>query len=252
MAQSGFEGKVAVVTGGTKGIGFEIADALLKAGAKVAITYLKDEESALKAEGLLRSEADNDYLILRSDVSDRKSTNTLIGRIKDSWDTPVSCIVNNAGNLKQGKFFELSDDQWETTMRTNLMGPFILCQEMMRDMAPSGSIVNIASIGGQIGGDRAPDYAASKAGLISLTRSLARIGSRYSVRVNAVAPGWIETPIFSEDQLGELREKAKEVVPLGRMGTPREVAESVLFLLSDAASYITGHCLNVNGGLYFG
>lgn len=252
MIQSEFEEKVAIVTGGTKGIGFAIADDLLKAGARVVITYLKDDENAIQADSLFKGESGRDYLLLKSDVTDRKSTRSLLDSIEDHWHTPITYVVNNAGILKQGDFFELTDDQWEATMRNNLMGPFILCQETMKVMSPAGSIVNIASIGGQVGGDRAPDYAASKAGLISLTRSLARIGSRYSVRVNSVAPGWIETPIFSEDQLGELKKRAKEVIPLGRTGSPEEVAKPVLFLLSDAASYITGHCLNVNGGLYFG
>jgi len=252
MTRSGFEKKVAIVTGGTKGIGFSIAEALMKSGAKVAVTYLKDEDSAIRAQSAFKGESGLDYLLLRSDVSDRKSTRSLLDRIRDHWHAPVTYVVNNAGILTQGDFFDLTDDQWETTMRSNLMGPFILCQETMRGMAPSGSIVNISSVGGQVGGDKAPDYAASKAGLVSLTRSLARIGSRYGVRVNAVAPGWIETPIFSEDQLSRLKGKAKDVIPLGRIGSPEEVARPVLFLLSEAASYITGHCLNVNGGLYFG
>ncbi len=252
MIQFDFREKVAIVTGGTKGIGFAIAHALVKAGAMVAITYRSDDEAAARASSILAKASDTGFVVVRADMGDRKATQGLLGMIKDRWRTPISRVVNNAGILHQGDFFDLTDRRWESTMRNNLMGPFILCQETLRDMASKGSIVNIASIGGQVGGDRAPDYAASKAGLISLTRSLARIGSAYGVRVNAVSPGWIETPIFSTAQLDRLRKAAAAEVPLGRMGTPEEVTGAVLFLLSDAASYITGHCLNVNGGLYMG
>lgn len=252
MVQFSFEEKVAIVTGGTTGIGLAISGMLVRAGARVAITYVNEDDSVPRAGSILGKEPHGEFALIRSDAADREATRTLVRAVEDKWHAPVSHIVNNAGILKQGDFFDITDRQWETTMRNNLMGPFILCQEIMRDMAPNGSIVNIASIGGQIGGDKAPDYAASKAGLISLTRSLARIGSRSGVRVNAVSPGWIETPIFSKPRLEELREQAKEVIPLGRMGTPEEVASTVLFLLSDAASYVTGHCLNVNGGLFFG
>ena len=252
MVQFEFEGRIAIVTGGIKGIGLAVAEALVNAGARVAITYIDDDKSANRAEMLLRGRTNRECLVVKSDASDRRNIRTLIKKIEARWHMPVSFIVNNAGILKQGDFFEITDGQWETTMRTNLMGPFILCQELMKKMAPGGSIVNVASVGGQIGGDKAPDYAASKAGLISLTRSLARIGSRHGVRVNAIAPGWIQTPIFSDDQIAKLRIKAKETIPLGRIGTPEDVAPAVLFLLSEAASYITGHCLNVNGGLFFG
>jgi len=252
MVQFNFKGKIAIVTGGIKGIGLAVADALVSSGAKVAVTYKEDDEGAGRAEEILKGRSDRDCLVVKSNAADRESTRSLIRSVETRWDTPVSLVVNNAGILSQGDFFDITDNQWETTMRTNLMGPFILCQEIMKKMASGGSIVNISSVGGQIGGDKAPDYAASKAGLISLTRSLARIGSKNGVRVNAVAPGWIETPIFSGDQVEELRVKARECIPLGRTGTPEDVAPAVLFLLSEAASYITGHCLNVNGGLFFG
>ena len=247
-----FQGRVVLVTGGTKGIGKAIVLALLKSNTRVVLTYSSDDEAASEFDVFLKQNKDFDYLLLKSDIADRKAVRHLLQESNDRWDQSLFGIVNNAGILSQGDYFTLSDQQWDRTFEVNLKGPFIICQEALKVLEPDGSIVNIASIGGQIGGDRAPDYAASKAGLISLTRSLARIGSRWGVRVNAVAPGWIETPIFLEDQLGELQKRAKEEIPLGRMGSSEEVAKPVLFLLSEAASYITGHCLNVNGGLYFG
>ena len=247
-----FKDRTILVTGGTKGIGKSIVLALLESKARVVLTYSSDEGAASDFDMFLRKKKNYNYMLLRSDVADRQDVRHLLRESCEKWGQSIFGIVNNAGILTQGDFFTLSNKQWDKTLEVNLKGPFIICQEAIKALGQDGAIVNIASVGGQIGGDRAPDYAASKAGLISLTRSLARIGSQYGVRVNAVAPGWIETPIFSEDQLGELKDKAKEVIPMGRIGNPEEVAKPVLFLLSDAASYITGHCLNVNGGLYFG
>ena len=122
----------------------------------------------------------------------------------------------------------------------------------MKEGSKSGAIVNISSVGGQTGGNKAPDYAASKAALISLTKSVARLGSIIGIRSNAVSPGWVETDIFTVARLAELKEEAKKAIPMQRMGLPLEVSRAVLFLLSDDASYVTGHCLNVNGGLYLG
>ena len=247
-----FQGRVVLVTGGTKGIGKAIVLALLRSNARVAFTYSSDDEVASEFDVFLRKNKEFDYMLLKSDIADRKDVRHLLQESNKRWGHPLFGIVNNAGILSQGDFFNISDQQWDETFEVNLKGPFILCQEALKDLERGGAVVNIASVGGQIGGDKAPDYAASKAGLISLTRSLARIGSMWGVRVNAVAPGWIETPIFSEEQLVELKKKAEEMVPLGRVGSPEEVAQAVLFLLSDSASYVTGHCLNVNGGLYFG
>ena len=159
--------------------------------------------------------------------------------------------MNNAGILKQGDFFKLSDEQWDRTMAVNLKGPFMIAQECMLKMKFGGSIVNVSSIGGQIGGDKAPDYAASKAALICLTRSLAKIGSKYNIRVNAVAPGWINTPIFDKDKIAELKRLAKTEIPIGRIGQPQEVSNVIIFLLSDNSAYITGQVINVNGGMLY-
>lgn len=252
MSKYDFHGRVALVTGGIKGIGRAIAVELLKNNAKVAICFDRDTVSAEQMDQLLKQQGLNDYIILQKDVSTRESVRQLLQAIDDKWHQPIAYLVNNAGILKQGNFFELPDEQWDRTLTVNLKSVFILAQECLPKMKAGDAIVNLASIGGQIGGDKAPDYAASKAAIISLTRSLARLGSTRGVRSNAVAPGWIETPIFDAGRIAELKEEAKIKIPLGRMGRPEEVAAAVLFLLSEDASFITGHTLNINGGMYLG
>lgn len=250
-----FCNKVALVTGGTRGIGYSISRALLSAGCNVVISFAHDEQSA-EAVGLKFNKlgfSENNYLVLKSDVSKREEIIELVRRASDKWEGSISFLVNNAGILKQGNFFELTEEQWDYTFATNLKGPFFLCQQIMPLMEnlKKPAIVNIVSIGGQTGGPKAPDYAASKAALICFTQSMARIGAPMGIRVNAVSPGWIKTGIFSEEISSEMIKEARSKIPMKRMGKPEEVADAVVFLLSDKASYITGHVLNVNGGMYF-
>jgi 3-oxoacyl-[acyl-carrier protein] reductase len=247
-----FQQRVALVTGGTKGIGRAIVAGLLRGQARVVVTYSRDESAATAFQNSLSAEEQSRVHLLKSDVSCRADVHNLFRKPVGPWGEPISLVVNNAGILKQGDFQDLSDEQWDQTFAVNLKGPFMVGQEFLKHGPDGGAVVNISSIGGQTGGNRAPDYAASKAGLISLTRSLARLGTARGMRVNAVSPGWIVTDIFTEDQLIHLQKEATEVIPLGRMGKPEEVASAVLYLLSEEASFITGHCLNVNGGLYFG
>ena len=255
MIDDYFSGKIALVTGGTRGIGKAISRVLLSIGCNVAISYARDEQSAeiarLDFEKLGISE--KNYLIIKSDVSKRDDIKKIVASSTKKWGDSISFLVNNAGVLKQGNFFELTEEQWDYTLATNLKGPFLLCQEIMPVMANTQepAIVNIVSIGGQTGGPKAPDYSASKAGLICFTQSMARIGAPMGIRVNAISPGWIVTGIFSEEKIGEMTEAAKSKIPMKRMGTPEEVADAVIFLLSHKASYITGHVLNVNGGMHF-
>jgi NAD(P)-dependent dehydrogenase (short-subunit alcohol dehydrogenase family) len=240
----------ALVTGGTKGIGRAIAEALLAAGVPVVVTWSRDAEAAAAMQA--HHPADR-LLVVRSDVSQKAAINALAERIAAHWSAPVRFLVNNAGILQQGDVFQLPEEQWDRTLAVNLKGPFLLCQYLLPRMAglEGASVVNISSIGGQTGGPLAPDYAASKAALICLTQSMARHGAKIGVRVNAVAPGWIDTGIFSPERARTIAEEARQKVPLGRLGTPAEVADSVLFLLSTSARYITGQTLNVNGGLHF-
>jgi 3-oxoacyl-[acyl-carrier protein] reductase len=244
-----FEGSIALVTGGTKGIGCAIVEALLAAGAKVVCTYSRDEAAAERLRSKVSSIGEGRFFAVRHDAATADGAEVLFNEVSRLCAATPTLLINNAGILTQKPFCDLEESQWDRTFAVNLKGPFLLSQHFMK-LPGANAIVNIASIGGQIGGDKAPDYAASKAALICLTKSLARIGSRSGIRVNAVAPGWILTEIFTCEQAHRLAEQAKVDVPLGRMGTPSEVARAVLFLLSNDASYITGHCLNINGGLY--
>ncbi len=252
MVRYDFSGQAALVTGGTKGIGRCIALALLETGAQVVVTFSRDQDAASRFQSGLSSEQAANTLLIRSDVSDPDEAVRVFSATKNRFQRPLTMVVNNAGILQQGDFLELDAQSWDRTLEVNLKGPFLVGQELLRSGVAGASMVNISSVGGQTGGPRAPDYSASKAGLISLTRSLARLGAAGGTRVNAVAPGWIKTEIFTPQQLQELEDEATRVVPLGRLGSPEDVAKAVLWLLSDESSYLTGHCLNVNGGLYFG
>jgi NAD(P)-dependent dehydrogenase (short-subunit alcohol dehydrogenase family) len=250
-----FDRRLAVVTGASRGIGKAIASALLESNANVIGTYASDEVAAKQCRVELAPFGER-FLLIKNDVSRREDVIRIFDHATERFGQSIQMLVNNAGVLKQGDFLELTDTDWDQAFDVNMKGPFMLSQELLRSRrqvnAGPASIVNISSVGGQTGGNKAPDYAATKAALISLTRSLARIGAQCLVRSNAVAPGWIQTDIFSAEQLESLQSEARKVIPLERMGQPAEVAMAVLFLLSDASSYITGHCINANGGMYFG
>ena len=246
-----FNSGVVLVTGASRGIGKQIALDLLNSNCLVIGVYSSDESSANNCREDFKMYGDR-FELIKKDVSIKSNVSYIFEHANGKWGRGVEMLVNNTGILKQGDFSELSAAQWSQTLKVNLEAPFLLCQEFLKCCKNKGSIVNIASIGGQIGGDKAPDYAASKAAIISLTRSIAKIGSKNNIRSNAVSPGWIQTEIFTEKQLLKLKIEAKSQIPLGRMGNSNEVSKAVMFLLSDASSYITGHCLNVNGGMYFG
>jgi len=244
--------KLVLVTGGTKGIGRAVVLTLLQQGYLPIINYSRDSQSAQTFESELKSLGYHDFVFMQGDIARRETSLRILKMARDRFNAPIAFLVNNAGILNQGDFFALTEEQWDRTLAVNLKGPFHTCQELMPQMQGlSAAIVNVVSIGGQTGGPKAPDYAASKGALMTFTQSMARLGSAMGIRVNAVSPGWINTGIFSEDQLVELTEEARHTIPLGRMGDPAEVANVIVFLLSEQASYITGQIINVNGGMYF-
>ena len=245
--------KVVLVTGGTKGIGRSIALLLLKNHYNTLITYSNDDVSAKAMKNELTKIGYSNFHIIKADVSKKENTIKLISIAKERWNASISYVVNNAGILKQGNFFDLKNEEWDKTFSVNLKGVFYLCQKLMPIMKKNGggSIVNIVSIGAQTGGKLAPDYAASKGALITFTQSMAMLGADMGIRVNAVSPGWIDTGIFTPERYLSIAEEAKTKIPLKRLGKPEEVAEAVMFLLTKKSSYITGQVLNVNGGMYF-
>ena len=239
--------KTAVVTGASRGIGRATAKMLCKSGYAVALIYKSNDEKAdeLKREMLSQGFVAECY---KADVSDSSQVNKAFEDITAELGH-ISVLVNNAGVSSQALFTEITDEMWRETVDTNLTGVFNCCRAALPGMIKnhSGVIVNIASMWGEVGASCEAHYAASKAGVIALTKSLAREVGISGIRVNAVSPGVIKTDmldIFSENDLEALRAET----PLSRLGTPEDVANVVEFLVSDRASFITGQVLCVNGG----
>jgi 3-oxoacyl-[acyl-carrier protein] reductase len=237
------DGKVALVTGGSRGIGAAISRELARAGAKVAINYRAGQESAEEVAGEIGG------LAIQADVSDPEEVNALIARVEGELGD-IDAVVNNAGITRDTLIARMNDDDWEMVIDTNLRGTFNTCRAVSRKMLRrrAGSIVNLSSVVGVHGNPGQANYAASKAGIIGLTKALAReLGSR-GVRVNAIAPGYISTEltnVLSEEARGLILQNT----PLGRLGEPEDVAGAVRFLCSDEAAFITGEVLLVDGGL---
>lgn len=250
MSRFSLSGKNAVVTGGSRGIGRAIALGLAEAGADIVLTYREKRTDADAAARDIEKRGRR-ALVLQMDVADRASVEAAAKDAKAFG--PISILVNNAGINKPTDFDQVSDADWDTILATNLKGPFICAQTflpLLKD-AGGGSIVHIGSVSGQYGGPRTAHYAASKAGLISLAQVIARFGAQYNVRSNTVAAGLIASDMAAAGMAAASVQKAAEGIVLKRMGTQAEVADAVVFLASDASSYITAQTLNVNGGLYF-
>lgn len=245
-------GRVALVTGGSRGIGAEIVQALARAGADVAFTYKSSVDLARDVASRARASGVH-AVALPASEGQRSDSIKALAEISEALG-PVDILVNNAAIAQEKPFSEISDDDWDLVLGVNLRGPFIWCQETAPGMAERGwgRVVNIASVGGQWGGARQPHYAAAKAGLISLTRSLARLYSNSGVTANAVSPGLVRTDMTATEIDSAAGREKIAAIPIGRTGTVREVADAVVFLASDASSYITGQTLGVNGGMYFG
>jgi 3-oxoacyl-[acyl-carrier protein] reductase len=250
MTRFSLSGKNAVVTGGSRGIGRAIALGLADAGADIVLTY-RDQRDAAAAVAAEIKDRGRRALALKMNVTDRASV-AAAAKAARSFGA-ISILVNNAGINKPTDFDQVSDADWDTILDTNLKGPFICAQEflpLLRD-AGGGAIVHIGSVSGQYGGPRTAHYAASKAGLISLAQVVARFGAAANVRSNTVAAGLIASDMAAAGMAAASVQKAAEGIILKRLGRSDEVADAVVFLASDAASYITAQTLNVNGGLYF-
>jgi len=237
------DGKVALVTGGSRGIGAAISRELAKAGAKVALNYRAGEEAADEVA------EDIGGLAVRADVSKPEEVQALIEHVEGELGD-IDALVNNAGVTRDTLIARMTDDDWQTVIDTNLRGTFNTSRAVSRKMLRrrAGSIVNLSSVVGVHGNPGQANYAASKAGIIGLTKALAReLGSR-GVRVNAIAPGYISTEltdVLNDEQRGLILQNT----PLGRLGEPEDVARAVRFLCSDEAAFITGEVLLVDGGL---
>lgn len=245
------QGKAALVTGGSRGIGRAICVALAKAGARVALTYREQAEAARSVVETIQQEG-GVALAIKMDVRDRTSIRAALDVCRDEFGG-LEVLVNNAGINKPTDFDQVTDDDWDEILAINLKGPFLCSQEALPLLRArgGGSIINIGSVSGQYGGPRTAHYAASKAGLISLGQVIARFGAKDGIRCNTVAAGLIASEMAASGLQSPAVKQAAESIPLRRLGLPEEVADMVVFLASDASSYVTAQTMNINGGLYF-
>ena len=244
--------RVVLVTGASRGIGRAIAINFAHSGCNVVFAFNKNAQAAeLAVEELQIS--NHRALAIQMAVEDRSSVVKALEMVRRHWG-PVDILVNNAAVAQEIPFDMITDHDWDRMMAINLHGPFICAQECLPDMIERGwgRIINITSIGGQWGGFNQVHYAASKAGLINFTRSLAKIYSGTGVTTNAVAIGLVETDMSAGELATEAGQKKARAIPCGRLGRVQDIADTVAFLASDQAGYITGQTINVNGGMYFG
>jgi 3-oxoacyl-[acyl-carrier protein] reductase len=242
--------RVAVVTGASRGIGLAVARTLALEGCRVAMVALSQarlEESARELAAL-----GADCLPLVADVADQDQVRNLFRTVAQRWGT-VDFLVNNAAITRDRLLLRMTREDWDGVLDTNLRGVFFCTREAVALMLRPrfGRIVNVSSVVAQTGNPGQANYVASKAGLIGFTRAVAREVASRNITVNAVSPGYIETDM-TRSMAEEPRKALLGMIPLGRMGSAADVAASVKFLLSEDAAYITGHVLNVNGGMYMG
>ena len=239
---------VAIVTGGSRGIGRAIALELARAGAKVVVNYAGHGEKAEETLSLIQ-EVGGEALAVQADVSQVEDVERLIQTTLKTYGK-IDILVNNAGITRDTLLLRMNETDWDAVLDTNLKGVFLCTKAVSKSMMKqrSGVIINISSVVGITGNAGQANYSAAKAGIIGFTKSIAReLGSR-GIRVNAVAPGYISTDMT--ESLGEeVREQVMTQIPLGRMGQPEDIARTVVFLASPAASYITGQTLAVDGGM---
>lgn len=240
--------KVAIITGASRGIGRIIAAALAAQGAKVVASArnaeaLESLAAEIKAQG-------GDVVAVVADVAVEADANNLIEQAVANYGK-VDILINNAGITRDGLLLRMKSEDWDAVLDTNLKGAFLCTRAVAKIMSKqrSGRIINMSSVVGEMGNAGQANYCASKAGLIGLTKSVARELARRNVTVNAITPGFIVTDM-TENMTDKAREAMTEQIPLGRLGESEDVANAVLFLASDQSSYITGQVLGVNGGMY--
>jgi 3-oxoacyl-[acyl-carrier protein] reductase len=241
-------GEIALVTGGSRGIGRACAVALGRAGAEVLVNYVSNAAKAEETCAAIRGEGGKASAVA-FDIANAEQTQQVIEAILKEKKR-ISILVNNAGITRDGLMMRYSANDWDQVLNTNLRGAFTTSQAVIRPMMRErkGTIIHMSSIVGIIGNPGQAAYCAAKAGLIGLTKSMAKELATRNIRVNAVAPGYVQTDM-TEELNAEQREGILKAIPLGRVGTPEEIANAVVFLASPASQYITGQVLVVDGGM---
>ncbi len=245
---SRFEGKAAIVTGASRGIGREIALHLANEGAKVAVNYSGSKDKADEVVEIIKN-AGGEAFAIQADVSNPDSVKNMIDETIATFGS-IDILVNNAGITRDNLLMRMKEDEWDDVININLKGVFLctkgVTRQMMRQRA--GKIVNVASIVGVSGNPGQANYVAAKAGVIGLTKTTAKELATRNINVNAVAPGFITTDM-TETLSEDVQKQMLANIPLGKLGSPENVAKTVLFLLSDDAAYITGQTIHVDGGM---
>ncbi len=246
-----FKGQVALITGASSGIGRATAEAFAAEGARVAVNYLKNQAGAEAAASDIRQKG-GEAITVRADVTKSAEIEAMFARVREEWGR-VDILVNNAGDLlARRSLADMTEEYWDRVMDLNLKSVFLCVKAAWQEMAArkSGCIINVSSIAGRNGGGPgAAAYAAAKGGLITYTKGLAKELAPYGVRVNGVAPGVIATPYHQRYSPPELFQKYVSSIPMGRAGASEEIAEVITFLASNAARYITGETIEINGGM---
>ncbi len=248
MEPDELEGKVSLITGGSRGLGKAIALKLAALGSKVAINYMTDEESAIK----VAREIDNiggEAMLIKASVADATAVKTFIRAIIAAWGK-IDILVNNAGINRDMLLARMRDETWDEVINTNLRGPYLCTKFAVRSMMEQswGRIINIASLAGLVGNPGQANYSASKGGLIAFTKSMARELGPLNITINAIAPGFITTDMTTRLP-DETKESILSRIPLGRFGIPDDVAELAAFLASERAGYITAQVISIDGGV---
>ncbi|MFD2673305.1 SDR family NAD(P)-dependent oxidoreductase [Marinicrinis sediminis] len=244
QTQWNFSNQSAIVTGGSRGIGAAVVKGLADAGAEVLFTYSHDEQAAMR---LIEQCGTSRVTAAKVDFTDPGDMEAFLNQLTDR---KVDCVVNNAGLLRDGPLYKMKEAHWQHVFQVNVEALFAVCKKLIPALAISeGRIVNISSVSGISGTAGQVNYSTAKAGVIGFTKSLAREIGPLGIRVNAVAPGFVETDMLLTIQ-PQKRKSLYRDVPLRRLGKPEEIASTVLFLLSDAASYMTGSIVVADGGLY--